>query len=84
MIFKIKISSMSQILQDWSVAARGRRELRQMSDHLLKDIGLSRAEADRESNRPFWDLGKHRDATQRRYQGSEKSACCMNDCCQAC
>jgi len=33
-----------------------RRELLGLSDAMLKDIGISRADAQREANRPFWDL----------------------------
>ena len=35
--------------------SRSRRALQELSDHQLKDIGLSRADAFRECNRPFWD-----------------------------
>ena len=35
---------------------RERRSLMQLDDRGLKDIGLSRADADREWNRPFWDV----------------------------
>ncbi len=34
---------------------RSRIALMELSDDLLKDIGVSRSEAFRESNRPFWD-----------------------------
>jgi uncharacterized protein YjiS (DUF1127 family) len=34
---------------------RERRELRLLDDHLLRDIGLTRAEADKEAARPVWD-----------------------------
>ncbi|MGE3305562.1 MAG: DUF1127 domain-containing protein [Rhizobiaceae bacterium] len=34
---------------------RSRHALMQMSDDQLKDIGVSRAEAYGEANRPFWD-----------------------------
>ena len=34
---------------------RSRQALRELDDHLLKDIGLSRADAEREARRPFWD-----------------------------
>lgn len=37
--------------QDW---ARQRHQLAGLDDHLLKDIGLSRADAARESAKPFW------------------------------
>ena len=35
--------------------ARQRRRLGQLSDHMLQDIGVSRADALREADRPFWD-----------------------------
>ncbi len=34
---------------------RSRLALQELTDHQLKDIGLSRADAFREGNRPFWD-----------------------------
>ncbi|MEQ1944250.1 DUF1127 domain-containing protein [Mesorhizobium sp. VNQ89] len=34
---------------------RSRIALMELSDDMLKDIGVSRSEAFRESNRPFWD-----------------------------
>ena len=33
---------------------RQRQALRALDDRLLKDIGVSRAEAEREANKPFW------------------------------
>ncbi len=35
---------------------RHRRHLRDLPDHLLCDIGLSRAAAEREAGRPVWDV----------------------------
>jgi uncharacterized protein YjiS (DUF1127 family) len=35
---------------------RGRRELAQMNDRMLADIGLSRTDARTEASRKFWDL----------------------------
>lgn len=54
---------------DWIVAAalwfdecletrRQRRALRMMDGHMLRDIGLSRADVECEANRSFWDVGK--------------------------
>ena len=34
---------------------RSRLALMELSDDMLKDIGVSRSEAFREANRPFWD-----------------------------
>jgi uncharacterized protein YjiS (DUF1127 family) len=41
-------------LAEWQQRVRQRRELRQMSDRELKDIGLSRADAEREAAKPGW------------------------------
>ena len=39
---------------------RERRALMSLSDRSLKDLGLSRADAYREANRPWWELPDHR------------------------
>ena len=41
-------------IQEWQERARQRRTLMSLSDHTLKDIGLSRAEATGEFEKPFW------------------------------
>jgi uncharacterized protein YjiS (DUF1127 family) len=38
----------------WLERARQRRQLAQLSDHMLRDIGLTRADAWAESEKPFW------------------------------
>ena len=38
----------------WVERSRQRRALIAMEDRLLDDIGISRAEADREYRKPFW------------------------------
>jgi uncharacterized protein YjiS (DUF1127 family) len=40
----------------WLEVRRQRRQLQSLSDAMLRDIGLSRADAEREATRPFWDL----------------------------
>lgn len=40
----------------WIAVAGERANLRSMTDAELADIGISRAQADREAARPFWDL----------------------------
>ncbi|WP_027897474.1 DUF1127 domain-containing protein [Zestomonas thermotolerans] len=39
----------------WHELAYQRRQLASLSDEMLKDIGLSRADVMQESERPFWD-----------------------------
>jgi uncharacterized protein YjiS (DUF1127 family) len=42
------------VLRTWEQRSSGRRALRHLDDRLLKDIGLSRAEAEWEARKPFW------------------------------
>ena len=39
----------------WQELAQQRRRLLSLDDRMLKDIGITRAEAMREGMRPFWD-----------------------------
>jgi uncharacterized protein YjiS (DUF1127 family) len=39
----------------WRQIAHERSELRRLSEYIAKDIGISRADAEREADRPFWD-----------------------------
>ena len=38
----------------WLGRAQERRRLAELDDHLLRDIGLTRAEAEQAATRPFW------------------------------
>ena len=38
----------------WRKRAQGRRALLRLNDHLLKDIGISRLDADIEATKSFW------------------------------
>ncbi len=42
------------LIKVWDKRARQRHELKGLSDHTLNDIGVSRAEIDREAHKPFW------------------------------
>jgi len=44
-------------LLHWHDVARQRRALLALDARILKDIGISRAEAEREAGRPFWRDG---------------------------
>jgi uncharacterized protein YjiS (DUF1127 family) len=38
----------------WTERARQRRALGELSDHMLRDIGVTRADAWAEADKPFW------------------------------
>jgi uncharacterized protein YjiS (DUF1127 family) len=44
----------AETLLIWLERARQRRHLRTLSDHMLRDIGLSRADVEGEAGKPFW------------------------------
>jgi uncharacterized protein YjiS (DUF1127 family) len=39
--------------------ARSRRSLGRLDDHILRDIGLTRDQAEAEAERPSWDPPRH-------------------------
>lgn len=41
-------------LREWRRRARDRGQLARLDDRLLRDIGLTRADAEFLSNKPFW------------------------------
>jgi uncharacterized protein YjiS (DUF1127 family) len=48
------LQSAGATLLTWLDRARQRRHLRTLSDHMLRDIGLSRADVEGEAGKPFW------------------------------
>ena len=40
----------------WLETARQRRQLAALSDYMLRDLGLTRAHAEQEAARPFWEV----------------------------
>ena len=47
------VQAYEQVLS-WLERVHQRRQLAQLSDHMLKDIGLSRADVEVEVAKPFW------------------------------
>jgi uncharacterized protein YjiS (DUF1127 family) len=47
-------SRVAERVIDWQERARQRAMLARLDDHLLRDVGLTRAEALREYEKPFW------------------------------
>ena len=64
----------------WRDVSRQRRELAGLSDLLLKDIGLSRVDAEREARRPFWDQAPDYDTTLHD-RGEPQTSRVRIDCC---
>ncbi len=50
----LSIEKVLNVLKVWTSRARQRRALSKLDDRMLKDIGLSRAEARQEAVKPFW------------------------------
>jgi len=48
------LADLTALLGKWQERTRGRRDLAALSDRSLRDIGLSRSDALREINKPFW------------------------------
>jgi uncharacterized protein YjiS (DUF1127 family) len=41
-------------LRLWQERARGRQQLREFDDPMLRDIGITRLQAEAEATKPFW------------------------------
>jgi uncharacterized protein YjiS (DUF1127 family) len=52
--FLLAAHRMAQMVWVWCSRAETRREMSMLSDHVLRDIGLTRADVDREVMKPFW------------------------------
>ncbi|QQA44619.1 DUF1127 domain-containing protein [Pelagovum pacificum] len=48
-LYKLTVVAMA-----WEVRRKTRRDLKRLNDDQLRDIGLTRFEAESESNEPFW------------------------------
>ena len=66
--------------KEWRQIAQQRRELRGLSDEILKDIGISSSDADFEANRHFWDVSRNRDVTLRKAQTTEIASVAKTEC----
>jgi uncharacterized protein YjiS (DUF1127 family) len=48
------IRRLFDVALDWRIRSRERRILLELDDRMLRDLGLTRGEVDRESTKPFW------------------------------
>ncbi|MEM7222120.1 MAG: DUF1127 domain-containing protein [Pseudomonadota bacterium] len=47
-------AGIGRTLMDWQARSSDRAHLQELPDYMLKDMGLTRVDADRESAKPFW------------------------------
>jgi uncharacterized protein YjiS (DUF1127 family) len=50
----LELIDLGNLLLVWQARWRERAHLDRLSDHMLKDIGISRLDADQESRKHFW------------------------------
>jgi uncharacterized protein YjiS (DUF1127 family) len=55
-----KLNDFTQVVEDLLAVAQQRRNLRHLDDHMLKDIGMNRADVERETRRSFWDIANQK------------------------
>ena len=55
-VYKIvqKLETMYQVVNTWNKRREGRKQLTNLPNYLLKDIGLNRHDMESEINKPFW------------------------------
>ena len=51
-----RIGRAFRTLGSWISISRQRNDLRSLDDRTLQDIGISRADVEREASRRFWDV----------------------------
>jgi uncharacterized protein YjiS (DUF1127 family) len=52
------LGAFASVIVGWFERSRQRRALATLDDQLLRDIGLTRPQAQTEAARPFWSAGK--------------------------
>jgi uncharacterized protein YjiS (DUF1127 family) len=53
-----RLRAFGAVVRTWVDRSRQRRALAELDDWLLRDIGLTRAQAEHEAAKPFWCAGK--------------------------
>jgi uncharacterized protein YjiS (DUF1127 family) len=48
------LAAVIEEVMTWHERVRQRRQLQSLSDHMLRDIGLGRADVELEAAKPFW------------------------------
>jgi len=74
MFLRFLLKDFRSVVRLWREIRRQRRELLDLDDHLLKDIGISRDEALQESQRPVWEICALSSGTESRRRDSSAVA----------
>ena len=53
-----RFTDLADLVLTWVDVARQRLHLASLDNRMLSDIGLSHADVERESDRPFWDISQ--------------------------
>ena len=53
-LFVADFAKLVDVLASWQRRVRERNQLAQMSDHILKDVGLNRVDIEAEIRKSFW------------------------------
>ena len=53
-LLQARWSVLADAIGVWAERRRTRRHMNRLSDHMLKEMGLARADADREAGKAFW------------------------------
>lgn len=67
------LGHIATVLWSWWRAQSDRRKLYAMSDEMLRDVGLSRADVEREFQRPFWEPIDYRSLDDQRELAARRS-----------
>jgi len=52
--WQTRLTGVVDVMLTWHERARERRQLLSLSDHMLHDLGIGRAEVEAEASKPFW------------------------------
>lgn len=53
-MFKADAAQLGMVMMVWQKRAQERRAMKSLSDEILADIGVSRAEMNLQADKPFW------------------------------
>lgn len=68
-------------IKTWREISRQRNQLRRLSERLAKDIGISRADAEREADRHFWDYDRKEQNAFHGGRQPDAGTADRDDCC---